>query len=90
MSEASKLPPKPQLLKEWFEYKGSEPWSVGDVAELIAEASSLGEDIERERIINILESLTYIDEAGDEMLGEFTKDLIARINDDDFDGNNNA
>lgn len=36
------------------------------------------EDSEK-RIIKILEDLAYTDEDGDEMIGEFKADLIARI-----------
>lgn len=38
------LPPKAQLLKDWHEKKGSEPWSLDDIAQLIARAASIGED----------------------------------------------
>lgn len=38
------LPPKPQLLKEWHERKGDEPWTIDDIAELIIEAYTLGQE----------------------------------------------
>lgn len=49
------LPPKPQLLKEWHERKGNEPWTLEEIAELIADASWLSEQATEERIIKLLE-----------------------------------
>jgi hypothetical protein len=38
-----------------------------------------GRKKERERIIELLEELAYVDEDGHEMVGEFKSDLIALI-----------
>ena len=43
---------KIELLKEWESRKGNEPWTLDDIAELIASAHSLAE----ERIIRLLEN----------------------------------
>ena len=43
---------------------------------------SVGRNQERKRIIELLESLAYIDKDGDEMIGEFKSDLIALIEGD--------
>ena len=43
---------------------------------------SVGRNQERKRIIELLESLAYIDKDGDEMIGEFKSDLIALIGGD--------
>lgn len=48
-----KLPPKAELLKEWHERKGDEPWTLEEIAELIADAYWLAE----ERIVGMLETL---------------------------------
>lgn len=49
---------KTELLQQWHERKGSEPWTVEEIAELIADASHVGETIgkkfERERIVELL------------------------------------
>lgn len=74
---------KVELLEQWHNRKNSQPWTVDEIAELIVEAANIGEEIgerhERERIITLLQNLTYIDEDGDEMVSEFTKDLADRI-----------
>jgi hypothetical protein len=74
---------KVELLEQWHNRKNSQPWTVDEIAELIVEAANIGEEIgerhERERIITLLHNLTYIDEDGDEMVSEFTKDLADRI-----------
>jgi hypothetical protein len=41
-----------------------------------------GAELERSRIIELLKDLTYIDEDGDEMIREFTDDLIRKIMDE--------
>jgi hypothetical protein len=52
---------KPDLLEQWHKRKGQEPWSGEEIAELIVEASYIGEAIgermERERIIEILKNI---------------------------------
>jgi low affinity Fe/Cu permease len=40
---------------------------------------SVGKSQERRRIVDLLESIAYKDEDGDEMIGEFKSDLIALI-----------
>ena len=35
---------KAELLQRWHERKGSEAWSLDEIAELIAEAARIGED----------------------------------------------
>lgn len=46
------------LVEKWTKKKGSEPWLIEDIAELIVEASNIGEEIgeryERERILDLL------------------------------------
>ena len=41
-----------------------------------------GAEFERNRIIGLLKDLSYIDEDGDEMISEFTDDLIRKIMDE--------
>jgi hypothetical protein len=53
---SDKLPPKAQLLKEWHERKGNEPWTLEEIAELIADASWLGEQAAEERIREVLQA----------------------------------
>jgi hypothetical protein len=50
---------------------------------------SVGRNQERERIIELLESLAYIDGDGDEMIGEFKSDLVSLIKGESDGGINN-
>ena len=50
---------------------------------------SVGRNQERKRIIELLESLAYIDEDGDEMIGEFKSDLVSLIKGEGDGGINN-
>ena len=54
------------LVEKWTKKKGSEPWLIEDIAELIVDASNIGEEIgeryERERIIEVLEENLYDDD----------------------------
>jgi hypothetical protein len=50
---------------------------------------SVGRNQERERIIELLESLAYIDGDGDEMIGEFKADLVSLIKGESDGGINN-
>lgn len=70
---------KVELIEKWHKRANSQPWTADKITELIVEAVNIGEKTERERIIMLLENLSYIDEDGDEMIGEFTKGLIDRI-----------
>jgi len=48
-------PTKVELLEEWF--KKDQPFSLDDLALLIAQAASIGENLEHKRIIRQLENV---------------------------------
>lgn len=52
------------LLEGWHKRKGSEAWSLDEIAELIAQAITIGEEQAIEEIVQLIDARTYDSETG--------------------------